>query len=548
MDEERALDQLLIELEERGLTREEILRWVAGAVAAAGILPYASDVAEAAVAAESAKRGGNLRVGAGEDAYRVTGPRAAIGQYPLNANICETLARMTANYSIEPGLATSWRSRGSNTWRLELRRGVRFHDGRPFTAEAVKWTFDRIAKAGGGTPGFGPDSTKVVGRYTVDVTPVFDNQRFIEQVVHPSYSIIAPGTIPETGGRPVGTGPFSFASYDPQREFVVRRFDRYWGTKAMLDQITWRFLPDPNARRLALQAGDVDLILDVPREAVSDLRGRGFVVKTSQVGAYEALYLKIGEKAGGSLLRGNPAIRKAIGYAIDRNALVGGVLENLAKNEQTMVPARLLGPRSSQIEGYKLDRARAARLLDQAGWVVGQDGVRAKGGQRLKLQLINGFPNALVHGAVPEFLQDQLRRIGIEIEIVKVPDTAAYEDRLAEGKGDLWLEQGSQNDANPLFLPALLFWSRPDFGDPGYQAMFAPGGRFDTLIAQALKAKTFNGVRSTTSDALRFLIDRNAIVIPLAGIYRIAVMNKKVQGFQTHPSGLQVQYRQVSLG
>jgi peptide/nickel transport system substrate-binding protein len=487
----------------------------------------------------------NLSVGAEDDAYETKGAEANVGQYPLNVNIFESLVRMDASYNLEPGLATKWSFEAPNTWTFTLRRGVTFHDGTPFDAKAVEYTFDRVAETGGGTPGLGADSTKIVDDYTVEITPIFENRRFVEQIVHPSYSIIAPGSNP--GKEPIGTGPFKFVRYKRQEEIVVERNDDYWGDKARLEQITFRFLPEPNARRLALEAGEVDLILDVPREAVADLGAKGFVVARSEVGAYEALYQNISGDKGYTILQ-DPDVRHAIGYAIDREALVQGLLEGLASSEQTMIPSRLLEQENAaNVEGYSYDPARAEQLLEQAGWTEGEDGVRVKDGEPLSLELINGFPTAADHGAVPEFLQDQLKRVGIEVRIVKMPDTPSYEERLASKEGDLWIEQGSQNDANPAFLPALLFWSKGLFGDIGYQPLFAPGGRLDELIVQALATPDSQRVKDLMGEAMHVLIDQEAIVIPLAGIFRIEVLTDGVQGYETHPSGLQIRYDEVFL-
>lgn len=487
-----------------------------------------------------------LTVGAAEDSYETKGAEANVGQYPLNANIFEGLVRMDADYDIVPALATDWEFKAPNTWRFTLREDVVFHDGTPFDAKAVKYTFDRIAKTGGGTPGLGKDSTKIVDDFTVEVTPMFENRRFVEQIVHPNDSIIAPGSNP--GKEPIGTGPFKFVSYSRQEEIVVERNDDYWGDKAQLEEITFRFLPEPNARRLALEANEVDLILDLPREGVEDLKAKGFVIDTAEVGAYEALYLNIGGKAGYTTLQ-DPAVRHAIGYAIDRAALVEGVFEGLAAEEQTMVPSRLLGEDgASAVEGYTHDPERARQLLEEAGWSEGEGGVRAKDGDTLSLQLINGFPSAQVHGAVPEFVQDQLKDVGFDVKIIKTPDSAAYEERLSSGEGDLWLEQGSQNDANPVFLPALLFWSEGLFGDIGYQPLFAPGGEFDPIIVDALASPDSAEVKELVGDAMHVLIDQEAVVLPLAGIFRIQGMTEEVAGFQSQPSGLQVRYDTVSIG
>lgn len=491
-----------------------------------------------------------LVVGATDDSYETKGDTAQVGQYPVNANIFEGLVRMDADYGIVPALATEWEFESPNTWRFTLRDGVTFHDGQPFDANAVKYTFDRIAKAGGGTPGFGKDSTKVIDDLTVEVTPTFENRRFVEQIVHPEYSIVAPGTIPSLGkapkDTPVGTGPFRFVEYQRQEQLVVERFDDYWGAPATLDKLTFRFIPEANARRLALEAEEVDLIIDAPREAIADLEAKGFVTNPSDVGAYEALYANISGEKGYTILQ-DRAVRQAISYAIDRDTLVEGVFEGLAANEQTMIPARLLADSASRIEGFAYDPDRAVELLEEAGWTEGSDGIREKDGTPLSLELINGFPTAQTHSSVPEFVQAQLKEVGIEVKIVATPDTAAYEERLNAGEGDLWIEQGSQNDANPAFLPALLFWSQGLFGDIGYQPLFAPGGEFDKIIVDALATPDADEVKELVSQAMSILIDDEAIVIPLAGIYRINVMSSEVQGFEPQPSQLQVRYDTVTM-
>lgn len=486
-----------------------------------------------------------LVVGAGEDSYITKGDESNVGQYPLNANIFETLVRMTPDYEIVPSLATEWEFKEPNTWRFHLREDVEFHDGTPFTAEAVKYTFDRVARTGGGTPGFEEGGTKVVDDFTVEVTPKFENRRFVEQVVHPNYSIIAPGTHP--GKEGVGTGPFKFVSYERQEEIVVERNDDYWGGAPTLEQITFRFIPAENARRLALEAGEVDMIVDVPREAVADLEGKGFVAEQSDVGAYEAMYAKITTAGGYDTILQDRAVRQAVSYAIDRDALVEGVLEGLAAPEQTMVPARLLGDAADQVEGYDYDLEQAAQILDDAGWQEGSGGIREKDGKPLKLLLIDGFPSAQAHGSVPEFIQSQLEEVGIDVEIVRTPDSAAYEERLNSGDGDLWLEQGSQNDANPAFLPALLFWTEGLFGNIGYQPHFTPGGEFDEVIVKALATPDNDEVKQLVGHAMHLLIDEEAVVIPLAGIFRIHVLKENVQNFEAHPSGLQIRYDDVTM-
>src|SRR5215207_3188303 len=210
-------------------------------------------------------------IGAASDSYRTDAKRANVGMFPVNGGIYETLVRMTADYQIEPLLATSWEFVAPNTWRFKLRQDITFHDGQKFTAEAVKATMNRVAEAGGGTAGVGPDSVKVVDDSTVEITPARPNQRLLHQIVHPSYSIIAPGSDP--AAKPVGTGPFKFVEYVKGDRIVVERNADYWGEKAKLSKLTFRFIPDDNSRVLALKAGELQLITNAPRELTSELSG-----------------------------------------------------------------------------------------------------------------------------------------------------------------------------------------------------------------------------------------------------------------------------------
>src|SRR2546428_19366 len=177
---------------------------------------------------------------------------SGLGLHPVNANVYETLVRLTPDFSVAPQLATRWQLRSRNTWRFHLRQGVRMHDGTTLTAAAVVWTMRRIARAGGGPMGIGEGSVRVIDDTTLDITPTRPARRLVEQLANPDWSIMAPG--PDSAPRPVGTGPFRFVEYARGDHLTVERFDEYWGDRARLRLLTFRFLPDANARLLALRA------------------------------------------------------------------------------------------------------------------------------------------------------------------------------------------------------------------------------------------------------------------------------------------------------
>jgi ABC-type transport system substrate-binding protein len=495
----------------------------------------------------SANANAELKIGFTEDQYVTQGPDSNVGVYPLNMNVVETLILLTPNYELKPLLAEKWEFRGPNTWRFFIRRGVTFSDGQPLNARAVKTgLFDRVAqRTGGGTIKSGPNSAVVVDDYTIDFTPTVNNLRVPEQIVHPQNGVYAPGSDP--GKKPVGTGQFTLVDYLPKERITVDRNPNYWGQKAGVARMTARFYPDSNARRLALESGDVDLAYQIPGPDVKGLKARGLTLLNSPVGAYEAMYANI-HGTGARDILSDVNVRKAVGYAIDRRQLVDGVLEGQATADQTMVPPGTLGPYASTVKGFTYDPNQAKLLLEQAGWKVGSDGIRAKGDRKLHLIMVSGFPAAEIHRPIPTFVQSQLKAVGIDMEIQEVPDSTSYTAALNDGRGDLYLEQGNQNDANVAFLPALLFYTGPEGGGgSSYQPHFGPDGQFDTLLKPVFTEPDHDKLQREVADAMHQLIDNDSVVLPLNGVFRIYGMKKSVQGFTPHASFLNVRWEGVTV-
>jgi peptide/nickel transport system substrate-binding protein len=525
------------------LTRRRALGVAAGStLALAGISAFGLRSEHASA------QSGELVIGWPGITYRTEPDRASIGMYPLNTNIFESLVRLTPDYQVEPMLAESWEFVEPNTWRFVLRQGVTFHDGSAFTAEAVKWSMDRMARAGGGSAAVTEESTVIIDDNTVEITPAQTNLRFVEQLVHPSRgSIIAAGS--EPAEKRVGTGPFWEVEYIAEDRYVVEANPEYWGDAPLVSRMTFRFLPDATTRVLALQAGDVDMIAEVPRESVADITGSDLQVFTSGVGAYSAFYFNIHGAAPYDLGQ-DPVIREAIARAIDKDAIVQGVWQGNAEPGVSIIPPAILGDQVNVIGGTGFDPDAARALLDAAGWIEGDGGIREREGRRLSLEMIVGYPNAATHGQMPEFLQAQLSEIGVEINLVQMPDTATYEERLQAGQGDIWVESGSQNDANPCFLPSLLFSSPDPTGDPEanmYGNAFAPGAEFDELMLQCSSSTTREGVQEAAANGMRLLVDEAFVTVPIAGVYRIFGARSGIEGFVAHPSGVNQRWTSIAV-
>jgi peptide/nickel transport system substrate-binding protein len=477
------------------------------------------------------------------------GVGADLGIHPINANIYETLVRLTPDFQVAPLLATRWQLRPRNTWRLHLRQGVKMHDGTALTAGAVLWTMQRIARAGGGGMGIGESSVRIINDTTVDITPTHPNRRLIEQLARPDWGIMATGSDPAV--RPVGTGPFLFVEYAKGDHLTVERFDDYWQEKARLRRLRFNFLPDANARVLALRAGDVHVAADLPRGAARAVRMLPDVaVATSPVGGYGALYVNVHGRPPYELGR-SWAIRRAIGYAVDRTRLVEIAWRGTAEPTQTLEPAALLGRSAGLISGALFDPGRARRVLAGAGWTPGRDGIRVKAGRRLDLTFVVDSPDSDVDRSMGVVVQDQLRDVGLDVRIVEVSDSAAHQRRIRSGAGDLWAMTGAQDDADPCYLADLQFHGgtgRPRSTPPSaYARLFAPGPQFDRLIDACQAAVRADDAQRSAARAMRVLIDEATVVIPLAGTYRVWGLRRGVQGFVPHPSSLSQRWDRVSL-
>jgi len=492
-------------------------------------------------AAPQAKQ--ELVVGLAADANNLKFKEIGIGS--PNANIYESLVKLNADYQVEPLLATKWEYKGNNAWRFYLRNGVKFHNGKEFTAEAVKQTLEQeIRPSGKSILKIEEGSVKVVDKYTVDIVTTEPNMRVPEILAHPLHGIRAPGS--DSVKNPTGTGPFRFVGYEKDKELVVERNPDYWGTPSRLDKVVFKYIPDHNTRLMALQAGEVDVIKEIPREMIGQSKAKGGVkLSTAPQGPYVALSLMVNGKHPHDVLR-DKNVRQAIGWAIDREAIVQKVWEGNADSSQTVIPAGILGEHKNLVKGFGYDAARAKTLLDEAGWRPGSDGIRTKDGRRLELTLVSGFPSASVLKPLPEVLQQQLRDVGIGIQIMEVADDGLYYDRLKKGEGDLWLERGNQNNGDPTFLPELLFHSRGYQGST-YDKPFWPGEKFDRLVDEARSSPDIREAARLMAEAMHVLIDEESTVVPIAALYNVYAAREKVEGLNPHPADINTRWDAVYI-
>jgi peptide/nickel transport system substrate-binding protein len=486
-----------------------------------------------------------LVVGAPEDTFVTEGADANLGMFPINANIFETLTRMTPDFQLEPGLATNWEYLGDNTWQFELREDVTFHDGQPFDAEAAQNSFERIAEASGDRLSLDADSAEVVDEHTLEVTTTEPNLALPSQLVHPSMTpMVAPGT--DVGSQPTGTGPFQFVEYTPEEQLVVERYDDYWDEPARLEELTFRFIPDGESRWLSLRSDEVDLIYDLPRESLSEAMDTdgikaGFESGVSPAGSTEIMYFN---KHGNEpyTVFSEREVRQAFAQALDREQIVAELWGDSATLTNTVTPSELYGEHADLIEGPEYDPEQAEQLLEEAGWEEGDDGIRQRDGERLTVTMVNGYPPIDLRKPMPQLVQAQVKEVGFEVEIVETPEAGAYFDRLETGEGDIFLERVAQNNATPMQFASAFFYSK---AGNSYAEWFAASPEFDELLEEAQATADHNEAARLTAEAMSVAIDDETVVVPLAAAHWLFMMQDDVQGFEPHGSARHVRWDSV---
>lgn len=486
-----------------------------------------------------------LIIGAAQDQYRLEGDGANLGMYPLNTNIGETLFKLMPDYKVIPWLAESATYIGENTWEIKLRQGVKFHNGDEFDAEAAKWSLEKQSRWQPLVP-TDADNIKVVDKYTLTIITRFPFGRVAESLAHPSYAMYSPKGDP--GKNPITTGPFMLESYKQNEELVVVRNPNYWGEAPKLDKMTFRFIPDNSTRLLALQSGDVDLIVTVPRENAGQVTGLPDVtLYQAEAAGYFALYFATKEQTPPYDLLTDVRLRQAINYALDKEAIANQVYEGYALAAKSLTPPIVLPAIDAGIQSFDYDPDKAAALLEEAGWALGADNIREKNGEKLMLTLVSGFPPANLIKPLPEVVKGQLEKSGIGVNLVEFNDIGAYYDYLDTGEMHMVIESGTWNTADISFIPYGLFCGCNTEGEAILYKRFWVNADFEEEVLKSLSATDPAEAEAASVRAAQIWIDEFAGAAPIAYLPNLYAASNKVQGLTPHPSGLNQDWTSVYI-
>lgn len=456
MSRESDVESVLREMSPR--TRRQFLKWAA-AVGAATTLPVELVRNPIVVTAgPSPKRGGTVRVTGHHEISSLSpddaGPTV---HWVIVTQIHNALLEVNENFVIERVLAESYQaSPDGMTFTFKLRRGVRFHDGREFTAEDVKYTYDWYLdpkNAAVNALNFkGVDRVEIPDKYTVVVRMKEPNAAFLRRG---ATTFIVPahyhGRVGEKTYKtaPIGTGAFRLREWRPAEFTVVEAFDQHFRGRPNIDFFRQDIVPEASVRAIALRTG----ASDSPVWALLAEDNLRFEADPGYT-TFRTVSLAVNHFPinNDHPLFSDKRVRQALMHAIDRQRMIDDVFRGTAVLAHSNLSPALLQWHNPNVKTYAYSPDRARTLLSEAGWVMGPGGIRVKGGQRAS------FTCTVISGdrarrPQAEVAQLDLAAVGIEMRIVERP-TATILEQLPKGEMDAslfnWTYGGGAGEPDAL--------------------------------------------------------------------------------------------------
>ena len=410
----------------------------------------------------------------------------------VNTSIYDTLLTRNKQLDLVPNLATAYKNVSEKVWEVKLRPNVQFHNGEPFDANAVKFSFERIYRADFKSPQKGWFST-------IDRVEVVDplTVRFHTKVPDPAMPArmtlmyqLAPKYVAQVGDaqanlKPVGTGPFKFVEWQKNERIVVEANDAHWTGKPAVRKATWRPIPELGARIAALQTGQADLIVNVPPDQLQTLAGTKSV-RVEKMPSCRIIYFGIAQIKGGALA--DRRVRQAINHAVDMQGVIDSILLGNGKRINSSMPPNVWGY-DTAIPLYEYNPKKAKELLAAAGQT----------NLSLTLQAPNG--RWAMDKDIAQAVAGQLSENGIKTNVKIIGEWGSYVRSVLDHKTeDIFM--------NGWCLPSLEpdHWVTPNLhtGEPVSQYS---NPEVDKLIAQARAEMNADKRKQLYSQLLRLIHD-----------------------------------------
>ncbi|WP_125154065.1 ABC transporter substrate-binding protein [Clostridium rectalis] len=449
------------------------------------------------------------------------------------ANIYEGLVKYKENSTeLEPCLAKEWTvSKDGKEYTFKLREGVKFHDGTDFNADAVKYNIERQLppKVKEDMPyasfTFGEvKKVEKVDDFTIKIilkepyTPFLANLAMCLAA-----PICSPDAIEKNKGNineyPIGTGPFKFMEWKKGEVITLEKNKNYWGDKAKLDKVIFKFTKENSVRASELMTGSIDIMDGVDPNDVGK-------IKESKMNILNEKGMNINYMAFNCARPpfNDVRLRQAVNYSINKEELVKYLYQGFADVAYTSLPSFIPGF-NDKIKSYEYSPDKAKRILKE------------KGKENLQIKIVtysNPRPYNPVNGQkLAEAVQNYLSKVGIKANIDVYP-WKEYKEKVEQGEGDIlfygWT--GDNGDADNF----LSLFDSKEIKSSLNSAKYI-NKKVDQLLAKA--RKTPNGEeRNNIYKEIQNLTNKDAPWFPISYAKDMAAYSPKVKNFKMHPTGV----------
>ncbi len=436
--------------------------------------------------------------------------------------VYDTLIFLNDDGTFRPGLAEKWEFVSDTAYKMYLRKGVKFHNGEELKAEDVKFSLERATTDLGAhikTYSQDLDSVEVLDDYTVVLHLKKVNFPFFASLAHSWGSIVNKKEVEAQGenygtpaGTAVGTGPFKFLSWQKSDRYTLERFDDYWGEKVKFKTLVLRSIPEPTARTVGLETGEVDIAYPIINNDISRIEeNEALVLQRKPLASTTYMGFNTTKKPFD-----DPRVRKAFSAALDTVGIQKAVFRGVGKTPRTLIPSGIKYSIDAELPAHARDVEAAKKLFAEAG-------VDPK---ELKIQIWTNERKERVDMAT--IIHSQLQELGIEAKI-KVLEWGAYIQGLQSKEHDLFLLGWGLSVPDPDYAVAGLLET-----GAGTNYTFFSDAKLDELLAKG-RAMPDGPDREKAYKDMQLYINEMCPMILLHNDESLVGVQKTVKGFVSNP-------------
>ncbi|WP_027633774.1 glutathione ABC transporter substrate-binding protein [Clostridium hydrogeniformans] len=438
----------------------------------------------------------------------------------VSKQIYDRLVEQTETMEIVPGLAKEWKQLDNLTWEFKLRDGVKFHNGEVLKASDVVFTLNRMKNSKSVSSIISSvDTITAKDDSTVIIKTKEPFAPLLSHLTHTAASILNEKAVKDAGQNygqnPVGTGVYKFESWDAGSKINLVRNEDYFGEKGKTPKIVFRNVKEGTNRTIGLETGEIDIAYDVEPVDTKSVREH----KQLQLIEEESLsytHITMNNKKEPF---NNPKVRKALNYAVDKDALIGAILYGAGVKANAPIGKNVFGYTDKTVN-YDYDVAKAKELLKEAG-------------------LENGFKTSIwtndnpVRVQIAQIIQANLKDVGIDAEIVSL-EWGTFLEKTARGEHDMSIGGWTTvtGDADYALYP---LYHSSQHGGAGNRDFYS-NKEVDKLLEDAKKSIDPVERKDLYEKAIIAIMDDVPELVLYYGKQNVGA-RKEIEGFKLHPAG-----------